>query len=117
MTKLTQSILATMILTFSAGAMATGTGLSAEKLKMKPAKNIIAKEPARPSLKNSMSPRQLDFNSRPQAAASENSTQKENLNKAAYLKKILKPGKPTLGGEGGSQSSGNSPQGCINCNN
>lgn len=105
-----QFFIAMVVLSPSAGALANSTGLSAEMLKVKPVEKINAKEPARPALKGAMASQSQGVAARPQTAASH--SQKENLNKAAYLKNIIKGGKPTLGGEGGSSS-----QGCMNCNN
>ncbi len=115
--KIQSIVLATVFLISSAGAFAEGSGLNSEDLKRKPAKNIMAKEPARPTLKSTSQRNKLGVSNKPQAAASQSSSQKENLNKAAYLKKLAKPGKPTLGGESGSQSGGSSGNpGCLNCN-
>ena len=116
MLNLKNTIMATLILTFSAGAMAAGSGLNSEELKLKPVEKLNVKEPARSRLKSTMAPQTLGLNAQPQAAASQSSSQKENLNKAAYLKKLATPGKPALGGEGGSSGS-NPPQGCLNCSN
>lgn len=116
--KIQSLILASLLTAVSFTAFAEGSGLNSEDLKRKPVDKIIAKEPARPSLGNTSQNQKLEIANKPQAAASQSSSQKENLNKAAYLKNIMKPGKSGLGGESGSQSSGgNSGQGCINCNN